>query len=65
MRPFTISEVTKYVLWVVLGLALTAILAWGLFLATGHRSIESQRPTATAQLRRPYAPRLPVAQPVR
>jgi hypothetical protein len=59
MRPFTSSEVTKYILWVVLGLVLTAILVWRLFLATGHKSIESQRPSATVQLRLPDLPRPP------
>jgi hypothetical protein len=57
MRPFTATAVTKYVLWIVLALTLTAILAWRLFLATGHRSIEPQRPTATTHLRLPDLPR--------
>jgi hypothetical protein len=57
MRPFTPAEVTKYVLWIVLALTLTAILVWRLFLATGHRSIEPQRPTATSHLRLPDPPR--------
>jgi hypothetical protein len=50
MRPFTASEVAKYVLWVVLGLALTAILAWRLFLATGHKSIETSPGGGSAYL---------------
>jgi hypothetical protein len=57
MRPFTPSEVTKYLLWIVLALALTAILIWHLFLATGHRSIESQPGSASAHLSQPPPPR--------
>jgi hypothetical protein len=56
MRPFTPTEVAKYLLWVVLALALTAILAWHLFLTPGHERIHSGHEGATVQLRLPDAP---------
>ncbi|HTV14291.1 MAG TPA: hypothetical protein VME68_06225 [Acidobacteriaceae bacterium] len=53
MRPFTPAEVAKYLIWVVLALAITAILAWRLFLASPRERIHSGHEGATAQLRVP------------
>jgi hypothetical protein len=59
MRSFTPTEVTKYLLWVVLALALTAILVWRLFLTPPHEQIHPQPAGATAQLRLPDPPAQP------
>jgi hypothetical protein len=53
MRPFNATEVTKYLLWVVLALALAAILAWYLFYSPGHERLHSGHPGATVYLRAP------------
>lgn len=56
MRPFTPTEVAKYLIWVVLALAITIILAWRLFYASPRERIHSDREGATAQLRLPIHP---------
>ena len=56
MRPFTPTEVAKYLMWVVLALAITGILAWRLFLASPRERIHSGHEGATAQLRLPLHP---------
>lgn len=63
MRPFTPTEVAKYLLWVVLALALTAILVWRLYLTPAHEQIHSGHPGAAVQLRLPEPPHLPSAIP--
>jgi hypothetical protein len=58
MRPFCAREVTRYLLWVIIALLLTAILGWRLFLASGRKTIHPQRGTgSTAQLSLPGSPR--------
>lgn len=56
MRPFTTIEVAKYLFWVVLALAITAILAWRLFLASPREQIHSDHEGGTVQLRLPDSP---------
>lgn len=60
MRPFTRTEVAKYLLWVVIALALTAILFGRLFLTSGHEPIHSGHQGSTVQLRLPDPPRSPL-----
>jgi plastocyanin domain-containing protein len=50
VRPFTRTEVTRYLLWIVLGLSLIGILAWYIFLSPGHEQIRTSPPAATADL---------------
>jgi hypothetical protein len=53
MRPFTATEVARYLLWIVLGLALAAILAWYIFLSPGRERIHPGTQGATARLHLP------------
>jgi hypothetical protein len=64
MRPFTPTEVTKYLLWVVLALALTALLVWRLFLAAPHEQIHPQPAGANVHLSLPALPHLFAPHPV-
>ena len=60
MRPFTPTEVAKYLIWVVLAVAVTVLLIWRLFLAHGHEGIHSQRYGSAVELHLPDCPvRLP------
>jgi hypothetical protein len=59
MRPFNPTEVTKYLLWVVLALVLALILGWYVFQSHGHNGIHSNREGAVARLRVPESPNPP------
>lgn len=56
MRPFTPVEVTKYLLWVLLGITIVTILVWRLFMAPAHERIHSGHAGATVQLHLPDPP---------
>jgi hypothetical protein len=64
MRPFAPTEVTKYLLWVVLALAITIILVWRLFYAHGREGVHPQHYGATVQLHLPDPPHSAGLRPV-
>jgi hypothetical protein len=61
MRPFTPREVTNYLLWVILALALVGILGWYIFQSRGHDRLPTTREGSTAQIHSTSGASLPGA----
>jgi hypothetical protein len=46
MTPFTVKEVTRYLVWIAVLLAAVAAIFWMLWQAPGHKNVPTQRTTA-------------------